>query len=156
MQQTPNGRSKIRIVVDNQDRGVHVWHGTYSRFTTEMEAWSSAIGCEQRQASPADARGIDQSLRALTPLGAPIAEFASGVNQGLWGIGIATTVLFDAGCRTPIRERRRCSGGPHCGFERTAGYCMLKASLVSVVDDDPFFRESMRRLMRSLGYTVEI
>jgi FixJ family two-component response regulator len=33
---------------------------------------------------------------------------------------------------------------------------MRKASLVSVVDDDPFFRESMRRLLRSLGYTVEI
>jgi FixJ family two-component response regulator len=33
---------------------------------------------------------------------------------------------------------------------------MPKASLVSVVDDDLYFRESMRRLMRSLGYTVEI
>jgi FixJ family two-component response regulator len=32
---------------------------------------------------------------------------------------------------------------------------MLKASLVSIVDDDQFFRESMRRLMRSLGYPVE-
>jgi FixJ family two-component response regulator len=32
---------------------------------------------------------------------------------------------------------------------------MLKVSLVSIVDDDQFFRESMRRLMRSLGYTVE-
>jgi FixJ family two-component response regulator len=32
---------------------------------------------------------------------------------------------------------------------------MLKTSLVSVVEDDQFFRESMRRLMRSLGYTVE-
>jgi FixJ family two-component response regulator len=32
---------------------------------------------------------------------------------------------------------------------------MLKASLISIVDDDQFFRESMRRLMRSLGYTVE-
>jgi FixJ family two-component response regulator len=32
---------------------------------------------------------------------------------------------------------------------------MLKASLVSVVEDDQFFRESLRRLMRSLGYTVE-
>ena len=32
---------------------------------------------------------------------------------------------------------------------------MLKASLVSIVDDDQFFRESMRRLMRSLGYSVE-
>jgi len=28
------------------------------------------------------------------------------------------------------------------------------ASLVSVVEDDRFFRESMRRLMRSLGYSV--
>ena len=32
---------------------------------------------------------------------------------------------------------------------------MLNVSLVSIVDDDQFFRESMRRLMRSLGYTVE-
>jgi FixJ family two-component response regulator len=31
---------------------------------------------------------------------------------------------------------------------------MQKASLVSVVEDDQFFRESMRRLMRSLGYRV--
>lgn len=31
----------------------------------------------------------------------------------------------------------------------------MKKLLVSVVDDDRFFRESMRRLMRSLGYTVE-
>ncbi len=32
---------------------------------------------------------------------------------------------------------------------------MPKASLVSVVEDDQFFRESMRRLLRSLGYSVE-
>ena len=32
---------------------------------------------------------------------------------------------------------------------------MPKASLVSVVEDDQFFREFMRRLMRSLGYAVE-
>ena len=31
---------------------------------------------------------------------------------------------------------------------------MPKASLVSVVEDDRFFRESMSRLMRSLGYSV--
>jgi Response regulator len=31
---------------------------------------------------------------------------------------------------------------------------MPKASLVSVVEDDQFFRESMKRLMRSLGYDV--
>ena len=32
---------------------------------------------------------------------------------------------------------------------------MTKKLLVSVVEDDQFFRESMRRLMRSLGYTAE-
>lgn len=32
----------------------------------------------------------------------------------------------------------------------------MKKVLVSVVEDDRSFRESMRRLMRSLGYTVEI
>ena len=31
----------------------------------------------------------------------------------------------------------------------------MKNVLVSVVEDDPFFRESMGRLMRSLGYTIE-
>jgi FixJ family two-component response regulator len=31
----------------------------------------------------------------------------------------------------------------------------MKKKLVSVVEDDRFFRESMGRLMRSLGYTVE-
>jgi FixJ family two-component response regulator len=30
-----------------------------------------------------------------------------------------------------------------------------KAPLISIVDDDEFFRESMRELVRSLGYTVE-
>ena len=32
---------------------------------------------------------------------------------------------------------------------------MPNASLVAVVEDDRYFRESMRRLMRSLGYSVE-
>jgi FixJ family two-component response regulator len=31
----------------------------------------------------------------------------------------------------------------------------MKTQLVSVVEDDQFFRESMGRLMRSLGYAVE-
>lgn len=32
---------------------------------------------------------------------------------------------------------------------------MPKAPLISIVEDDELFRESMRRLLRSLGYTVE-
>ena len=32
---------------------------------------------------------------------------------------------------------------------------MAKAPLISIVEDDELFRDSMRRLLRSLGYTVE-
>jgi len=32
---------------------------------------------------------------------------------------------------------------------------MQKESLVSIVEDDQFFRDSMKRLMRSQGYSVE-
>ncbi|MDM0001092.1 response regulator [Variovorax sp. J22P240] len=33
---------------------------------------------------------------------------------------------------------------------------MLKPSLISIVDDDEPFRDSMRRLLRSLGYSVAV
>jgi FixJ family two-component response regulator len=33
---------------------------------------------------------------------------------------------------------------------------IMKKVLVSIVDDDRFFRESMGRFMRSLGYTIEV
>jgi FixJ family two-component response regulator len=33
---------------------------------------------------------------------------------------------------------------------------MPKTALISVVEDDRYFRDSMRRLMRSLGYPVEV
>jgi FixJ family two-component response regulator len=46
-------------------------------------------------------------------------------------------------------------GRPHGGFERTARGGVMKKLLVSVVEDDQYFRDSMRRLMRSLGYSVE-
>jgi FixJ family two-component response regulator len=32
---------------------------------------------------------------------------------------------------------------------------MSKASLISIVEDDQFFRESLKRLIKSQGYTVE-
>jgi FixJ family two-component response regulator len=46
-------------------------------------------------------------------------------------------------------------GRPHGGFELTARGGVMKKLLVSVVEDDRFFRDSMGRLMRSLGYNVE-
>src|SRR6202795_1862634 len=64
---------------------------------------------------------------------------------------------FGAGSRPHrlMRPRRRLRERLYDVFERTAGGRMPKRSLVSVVEDDQFFRESMRRLMRSLGYQVE-
>jgi FixJ family two-component response regulator len=47
-------------------------------------------------------------------------------------------------------------GRPNGVFERTARRAMTKKLLVSVVEDDRFFRESMRRLMKSLGYVAEV
>src|SRR5262245_9428584 len=44
---------------------------------------------------------------------------------------------------------------PHGEFAQATGGGMTDASLVSLVEDDRFFRESMGRLMRSMGYTVE-
>jgi FixJ family two-component response regulator len=46
-------------------------------------------------------------------------------------------------------------GRPHGGFERTAKGGIMKKLLVAVVEDDQYFRESMGRLMTSLGYTIE-
>jgi FixJ family two-component response regulator len=40
--------------------------------------------------------------------------------------------------------------------QRMATGGMMKKVLISVVDDDRFFRESMSRLMRSMGYAVDI
>jgi FixJ family two-component response regulator len=50
-------------------------------------------------------------------------------------------------------ERQRC-WAPGV-FEQTAGGGVTKEPLVSVVEDDRFFRDSMRRLMRSMGYAAE-
>lgn len=36
------------------------------------------------------------------------------------------------------------------------GGVLSSSSLISIVDDDPSFRDSMRRLVRSLGYTVAV
>jgi FixJ family two-component response regulator len=44
---------------------------------------------------------------------------------------------------------------PVWGVEGTAGALMPKAFVVSIVDDDRFFRESMGLLMESLGHSVE-
>jgi FixJ family two-component response regulator len=46
-------------------------------------------------------------------------------------------------------------GARVAGFVQTAGTRMQETSLVAIVENDQFFRESMKRLMRSQGYRVE-
>ena len=40
--------------------------------------------------------------------------------------------------------------------QRSAGAALSNQLLISIIDDDRPFRESMRRLMRSLGNTVDV
>ena len=57
-----------------------------------------------------------------------------------------------------ISQSLRGTGGALVAFSQisTAMGGMMKKVLISVVEDDRFLRESMGRLMRSLGYTVDI
>jgi len=55
-----------------------------------------------------------------------------------------------------FHAERRHSWLPARRVQRMAKGSMMKKKLVVVVDDDRFFRESMGRFMRSLGYAVEV
>jgi len=78
------------------------------------------------------------------------------INQNLWGISIAPVALFGAGTVIELTRGRDGKWCPVYGrFDRIVGDRMRKPTLVAVVEDDRFFRESMRRLMRSRGYRVE-
>ena len=80
------------------------------------------------------------------------AQFSPDISQSLRGTGIAPVALLTQ-IKPTHAERRHCLGARTAGSSATG--VGMKKQLVSVVEDDRFFRESMRRLMRSLGYTVE-
>ena len=85
-------------------------------------------------ASPEGARGIHQSLRAET--------FVSGIlTRSLRNSDAEATILL--------------WGARISGLGETPENRMPKALLIAIVEDDWFFRDSMRSLMKSLGYTVE-
>jgi CheY-like chemotaxis protein len=85
-------------------------------------------------ASPQGARGIYQSLRAET--------FVSGIlTRSLRNSHAEATILL--------------WGARISGRGETPENRMPKALLIAIVEDDWFFRDSMRSLMKSLGYTVE-
>jgi FixJ family two-component response regulator len=55
----------------------------------------------------------------------------------------------------PIACRRDQRGRRHDGAKKVADAVMRTRTLISIVEDDEPFRESMRQLVTSLGYTVE-
>ena len=77
------------------------------------------------------------------------------ISQSLRGTGVAPVAFFPQISRSPMRGDGIVAAVAHGGFERTARGGVMKTRLVSVVEDDRFFRESMGRLMRSLGYSAE-
>ena len=115
--------------------------------------------CGYEQPAPAleNAGGIDQSLRAQTLSGCiPCArptKFARGINQSLPPAGIAPVAPLAQVTVVAFRRHNMLEAGT--GGERAAGVLMQKAFLVSIVEDDRFFRDSMRRLMKSLGHSAE-
>lgn len=63
------------------------------------------------------------------------------------------TMLLALGHKPKFMGHRHCPGDIlACPVNRH----MMKKILISVVDDDRSFRESMSRLMRSMGYTLDI
>src|SRR6266478_3368128 len=85
-------------------------------------------------ASPEVACGINQSLRAAT--------FLSGIlTRSLRNSHVEATILL--------------WGARMAGLGEAPESRMPKALLIAVVEDDWFFRDSMRSLLKSLGYTVE-
>ena len=79
-------------------------------------------------------RGIHQSVRAET-------FFGGILTQRLRNSHAEATILL--------------GGARMAGLSETPESRMPKTLLIAVVEDDRFFRDSMRSLMRSLGYTVE-
>lgn len=71
------------------------------------------------------------------------------LNQGL-EFHVRCSAILD------VRNVDRALG---CGFvarSEAPEIVLSKQSLISIVDDDPSFRESMRRLLKSLGYAVAV
>src|SRR5216683_7549526 len=79
-------------------------------------------------------RGIRQSLRAET-------FFGGTLTRRLRNSHVEATILL--------------RGARMAGLSETPEGRMPKTPLIVVVEDDRFFRDSMRSLMKSLGYTVE-
>jgi len=70
--------------------------------------------------------------------------------------GICTALVACSHQIEQFQAERRHGWLPAHRVQRMVLGGVMKKVLVSVVDDDRFFRESMCRLMRSLGHTVDV
>src|SRR5271170_8407920 len=107
---------------------------------------------------PRTRASLDKGLRAVTLLGRTLGEQLAWFGSwhkpkftGRWHCtgGIFAHVMEFACGRDHIVVAARMAVRANCRKP------MAKTSLISVVDDDRYFRESMQRLMRSLAYTAE-
>jgi CheY-like chemotaxis protein len=88
-------------------------------------------------------------------LGAQLAQFGSWHKPKFTGHWHRTGGIL-AHVRNSHVDATTLLGAARMAVRANCRKHMPKTSLVSVVDDDQHFRESMRRLMRSLGYAVEV
>jgi CheY-like chemotaxis protein len=79
---------------------------------------------------------------------------APGISQSLRATGIAPAVSWRTLWNSHV-DATTLLGAARMAARANCRKPMPKTSLVSVVDDDRFFRESMQRLMRSLAYAAE-
>jgi FixJ family two-component response regulator len=70
--------------------------------------------------------------------------------------GIAPSAFLAKAADLTRRDESIVVDRQYGGCSELLGGCMPKALLVSIAEDDQFFRESLKRLMRSLGYAVEV
>jgi CheY-like chemotaxis protein len=87
-------------------------------------------------------------------LGAQLAQFGSWHKPKFTGHWLAPAVSLRTLWNSHV-DATTLLGAARMAVRANCRKPMPKTSLVSVVDDDRFFRESMRRLMRSLAYTAE-
>ena len=85
---------------------------------------------------------------------ADLLNSAPGISQSLRATGIAPAVSLRTLWNSHV-DATTLLGAARMAVRANCRKHMPKTSLVSVVDDDRFFRDSMRRLMRSLAYAAE-
>jgi CheY-like chemotaxis protein len=87
-------------------------------------------------------------------LGAQLAKFGSWHRPRFTAAGIAPAVSLRTLWNSHV-DATTLSGAARMMVRANCRKPMPKTSLISVVEDDRYFRDSMKRLMRSLGYNVE-